>query len=73
MADGQQGRNTAGDPDERERDGESPDLAPDPPASPIPNEKCSDEDKWKYDELEDGYAITVGHSAHCSIKQEEEV
>jgi hypothetical protein len=70
MADGQQGGNTTSNPNEGERRGESPNFAPDPPACPIPNVKCRDEDARKYDELEDGYAITVGDGMHC-VKQEE--
>lgn len=72
VADGQQGTNAASDPDERESDGESPNLAPGPPASPLPYEKRSQEDAWKYGELEDSYAITVGHGAHCNVKEDDE-
>lgn len=65
VADSQQRTNAAGDPDEGQHRGESPDFSAGLPASPLPDEERGGKDEREHDKLEDGNAVAVGHSAHC--------
>lgn len=51
----------------REGKGISPDLRAHSPACPFPDEKGSDENERKDDELKDSYSILICHGPHSGL------
>lgn len=68
MIDRYQGTYTTNNAKKRERDGISPDLTANSPASPIPDHERCNENKREDGKLEDSDAILFVQFGHCSIE-----